>query len=150
VILDIDSDAALGDAISNLPDCPDGYLIEQMVDAPLAEVIVGVTRDVTGMLLLTLGAGGVLTELLCDTASMLMPATRGDIERGVKSLKINAILQGYRGKPAANVSALVDAVMALQSYVEANKDKIQELDINPIIVREHDVVAVDALVRLRC
>jgi acyl-CoA synthetase (NDP forming) len=150
VILDIRSKAALEDAIDGLPDSADGYLIEQMIDAPLAEVIVGVTRDVTGMLLLTLGAGGVLTELLSDSASMLMPATREDVDRGLKSLKLNTILQGYRGKPAADVSALIDAVMAVQRYVEANKDKIEELDINPIIVREHDVVAVDALVRLRC
>lgn len=150
VILDIDSDAALSNAINSLPDCPAGYLIEHMVDEPIAEVIVGVTRDVTGMLLLTLGAGGVLTELLDDSASLLLPVTRNDIEHALSSLKVNALLQGYRGKPAGNISALIDAVMAVQSYVQANKDKIEELDINPIIVREHDVVAVDALVRLRC
>lgn len=147
VVLGIDSDASLRAAIKRIPECPDGYLLEQMIDDALVEIIVGVSRDTSGMLLLTLGAGGILTELLSDSTSLVMPVTRSDVESALGSIKINQILKGYRGAPAANRVALVDAVMSVQRYVEANKDSIAELDINPLIVRAQDAIAVDALIR---
>ena len=118
-----------------------------MVNEMLVEVIIGVSRDTSGMLLLTMGAGGILTELIDDSASLLMPVTKSDVIQALSQLKINQILQGYRGAAAANINSLVDAVMSVQKYVEANKDSIVEIDINPLIVRERDAVAVDALVR---
>jgi acyl-CoA synthetase (NDP forming) len=118
-----------------------------MVDNTIVEVIIGVSRDTSGMLLLTMGAGGILTELIDDSASLLMPVTKSDVIQALSQLKINQILQGYRGAAAANINSLVDAVMSVQKYVEANKDSIVEIDINPLIVREQDALAVDALVR---
>ena len=118
-----------------------------MVDEMLVEIIIGVSRDTSGMLLLTMGAGGILTELLNDSSSLVMPVTRSDVKHALSKTKINQILQGYRGAAAANINSIVDAVMSVQKYVEANKDSIVEIDINPLIVRERDAVAVDALVR---
>ena len=147
VILNIDSDISLRAAIEKVPVSPEGYLLEEMVDEMLVEIIIGVSRDTSGMLLLTMGAGGILTELLNDSSSLVMPVTRSDVKHALSKTKINQILQGYRGAAAANINSIVDAVMSVQKYVEANKDSIVELDINPLIVRERDAVAVDALVR---
>ena len=147
VILNIDSDISLRAAIEKVPVSPEGYLLEEMVDEMLVEIIIGVSRDTSGMLLLTMGAGGILTELLNDSSSLVMPVTRSDVKHALSKTKINQILQGYRGAAAANINSIVDAVMSVQKYVEANKDSIVEIDINPLIVRERDAVAVDALVR---
>ena len=147
VFLNIDSDISLRAAIEKVPVSPEGYLLEEMVDEMLVEIIIGVSRDTSGMLLLTMGAGGILTELLNDSSSLVMPVTRSDVKHALSKTKINQILQGYRGAAAANINSIVDAVMSVQKYVEANKDSIVEIDINPLIVRERDAVAVDALVR---
>jgi acyl-CoA synthetase (NDP forming) len=148
VILGIDDMTTLTKAMKLIVDCPDGYLLEQMIDAAIAEVIVGVTRDDTGMLMLTLGAGGVLTELLSDSASILMPASEAEIDAALKGLKINTVLNGYRGRAAANRPALLKSILAIQAYTLEHAERIYELDVNPLIVREHDCYAVDALIRL--
>ena len=62
--MNIDSDISLRAAIEKVPVSPEGYLLEEMVDEMLVEIIIGVSRDTSGMLLLTMGAGGILTELL--------------------------------------------------------------------------------------
>jgi acyl-CoA synthetase (NDP forming) len=147
VILNIDSDISLRAAIEKVPVSPVGYLLEEMVDNTIVEVIIGVSRDTSGMLLLTMGAGGILTELLNDSVSLVMPVTRSDVKHALSKTKINQILQGYRGGAAANINSIVDAVVSVQKYVETNKDSIVEIDINPLIVREQDAIAVDALVR---
>ncbi len=124
------------------------YLVEEMAVGAVAELLIGVTRDQTGLLMLTIGAGGVMTELLGDTASLLLPTTESGIIEAISSLKVMALLEGYRGKPAGNLAALVQSVLAICRYCEANADSILELDVNPLIVRAHDAIAVDALIRL--
>ena len=147
VVLDIDSEESLRDALENLPECKDGYLIEEMAEKPIAELIIGVTRDDLGLFLLTIGAGGILTEILADTASILLPSNREEILTAIQSLKINQILAGYRGQGAANIEAIIDAVEAVSAYVEANYTSLQELDINPLLAGKNTATAVDALIR---
>ncbi|SOE18288.1 acyl-CoA synthetase (NDP forming) [Hoeflea halophila] len=148
VALNLVDHASLMAAANRMGGIATGYLVEEMVVGGLAEVLVGITRDPTGIFLLTLGAGGVLTELLADTASLLLPATRADIETALKSLRIGRQLEGYRGKPAADLQALSDAVLAICAYAEAHGDRLLELEVNPLIARAGDAVAVDALIRL--
>jgi acyl-CoA synthetase (NDP forming) len=124
------------------------FLVEEMAVGALAEVLVGITRDPTGSFLLTLGAGGVLTEILGDTKSLLLPASRAEIEQALHGLRIGRLLEGYRGKPAADMEALCDAVLAICHYAAAHADRLVELEVNPLIARVGDAVAVDALIRL--
>ncbi|NND00755.1 MAG: hypothetical protein HKN85_11295 [Gammaproteobacteria bacterium] len=149
VILGIETLSDLGMAIDKIPDCPEGYLIEEMVSDIIAELLVGVTRDELGLMLLTIGAGGVLAEIMTDTVSLLLPAERNEVRTRISELNINRILNGYRGKPAADIEAVLDAVEAVGEYVEANLDDFAELDINPLAVSQRSAVAVDALIRLR-
>ncbi|MBU4529049.1 MAG: acetate--CoA ligase family protein [Hoeflea sp.] len=125
-----------------------GYLAEEMIVGGLAEVLVGITRDPTGAFMLTLGAGGVLTEILSDTAHLLLPASRSEIMLALDSLRIAPLFAGYRGKPAADREALSDAVLSICLYASAQADRLVELEVNPLIARAGDAIAVDALIRL--
>ena len=123
------------------------YLVEEMITGAVAELLVGVTRDPAHGFVLTLAAGGVLTELLADSASLLLPASRDEVARALGRLRIAPVLRGYRGAPAASTSAILDAVGAVQAYVLANADRVEEVEINPLICTKERAVAADALIR---
>jgi len=123
-----------------------GFLAEEMVTGAVAELLVGVTRDPTGVMMLTLGAGGVMAEMLADTASILLPASDDDIRTALSRLKIAKLLAGWRGAQAADTAAIVRAVQAIAAYAAADPG-LQELDVNPLIATPDRAVAVDALIR---
>lgn len=122
-------------------------LIEEMVPDAVAEILVGVTRDPAHGFVLTVGAGGTMTEILADTASVLIPATDADIRVALSGLQIAPILNGYRGKPGMNWDAAVQTIMSIQSYVIAKADQVEEVEVNPMICTPTRAVAVDALIR---
>ncbi|QEX21728.1 hypothetical protein FRZ61_16570 [Hypericibacter adhaerens] len=124
------------------------FLIERMVSDVVAELIVGVKRDPQFGLVLVVGAGGILVEMVEDAATLLLPVVRQDVARAIGGLKIAKLLKGYRGKSAGDIEAAVDAVMAIAGYAYAQRDKLVELDVNPLMVlaQGKGVVAVDALV----
>jgi acyl-CoA synthetase (NDP forming) len=124
------------------------FLVEHMVTDVVAELIVGVKRDQQFGPALVIGSGGLLVELLADSASLLLPVDEEAIVAAIGKLGVNKLLRGFRGKPAGDMSALVDAVLAIARFVEAHWDTLEELDVNPLMVlREgRGVVAVDVLV----
>lgn len=125
----------------------DMALIEEMVQEGVAELLIGVTRDDAHGYVLTLGAGGVLTEIMSDSVSVLVPASRQSIEDALDRLACAPLLCGYRGKPAADRDAILDAIAAVQRYVIANAATIGEVEINPLICAPTGAVAADALIR---
>ncbi|NML76164.1 acetate--CoA ligase family protein [Rhizobium sp. S-51] len=128
------------------------FLVEKMVmTKPVAEVIVGVMRDPVAGLVLTIGAGGILVELLDDGAVLPLPVTTDEIRSAIASLKVSKLMAGYRGAPPGDVEALIDMVAAVSQYVAANASKVEELDLNPVMVfpEGSGVIAVDALIRTR-
>lgn len=139
------------DAADAMKGVASGYLVEKMVAKPIAEIIVGALRDPVAGLVLTIGAGGILVELLEDSAILTLPTTPEAIDEAISGLKIRKLLNGYRGGPAGDVAALITAVAAVASYVAANASKLEELDINPIMVlpQGSGTVAADALIRRR-
>lgn len=128
-----------------------GYLVEKMIAKPVAELIVGAARDAVAGPVLTIGAGGILVELLEDSAILTLPVTEESIRDAIAGLKISRLLDGYRGNPKGDIAALIRTVAAAASYVVANASKLEELDINPIMVLPdgHGAVAADALIRRR-
>ncbi|HVG48243.1 MAG TPA: acetate--CoA ligase family protein, partial [Rubellimicrobium sp.] len=138
---------ALREAAQRLAPLGTGLLAEEMAP-PGPELLVGVTRDPTGLLALTLGAGGVLTELLRDSATLVLPATREEIRDAFQGLRLAALLRGYRGAPPADMDALLDAIESIASYATAEAPRLLELDVNPLIAGPQGAVAVDALIRL--
>ncbi len=128
-------------------DCPE-YLVEKMVTDCIAELLIGVLRDPAHGFVLTLAAGGTLTEILKDNTSLLLPVSEEDLLEALSTLRIFPLLNGYRGKSGANLSAIAKAVMAVQAYVLANAAQLEELEINPLICTTDRAVAADALIRL--
>ena len=127
----------------------DQLYLEAMQPA-LAELIVGVTRDQQFGLVLTIGSGGILVELLKDAQTLLIPAQGDEIEAAVRSLRSAPLLNGYRGKPAADIEATVAAILAIQEYAISQSDSLIELDVNPLLIGAHGegVFAADALIVL--
>ena len=106
-------------------------------------------RDRFG-LSLTVGAGGILVELLQDAQTLLFPVAREEVLQALQSLKSWPLLAGFRGKAAGDVDALVDAVLAIAAYAQAHAHSLLELDVNPVLVLPagQGVLAVDTLIRL--
>ncbi len=109
-----------------------GLYVERMVEGGVAELIVGVTRDPLFGPLMTIGSGGVLVELLKDSATLLLPANRHDIEAALAGLKLYPLLTGYRGRKRADLAAAVAAIEGIADF--ATRHAVEELDINPLIV----------------
>ena len=123
----------------------DTMLVERMEQGVLCELIIGVNNDPAFGNYLVVGAGGILVELMKDSQLILMPCQADDVRQALSKLAIKPLLQGYRGKPGVDQEAIVDAVMAVASYISDNP--IAEMDINPLLAKVEGCVAVDALIR---
>ncbi len=123
--------------------------VEEMVGGALAELIVGVAADPQFGLALTVGAGGIWVELLADSVTVLLPASREEFRSALVSLRAFALLEGHRGRARADLERVLDAMVAIAAFAEDHAGELLELDINPLIVTEREAIAVDALVCLR-
>ncbi|OZI38845.1 6-carboxyhexanoate--CoA ligase [Bordetella genomosp. 5] len=117
---------------------PDAFLVQEMASG-VAELILGVRRDALGTALL-IGMGGVVAELVRDTALLLLPeagaALRAEqVREALHGLKTWPLLDGYRGRPPADVDALVEAVLAFAEMAQALGPRLVEAEINPLFVR---------------
>ena len=122
-------------------------LIEEMIGGAVAEVLVSVLHDPAHGFLLTVGAGGTLTELWHDSRSCLVPATRDQVRAMLDDLRIAPLLSGYRGATPAQMEALLDLIDGVQSFVAAHADTVTEVELNPVLCTHDRAVAVDALIR---
>jgi hypothetical protein len=118
----------------------------------LAELLVGVKVDPHFGPVLVISAGGILVEILGDARRLLLPVSRKDIEAAVRSLKVFALLNGYRGRPKANLDSVIDAIEAVANYAIRNIGTVVEIDVNPLMILASDgsAVAVDALIIEQC
>ena len=123
-----------------------GYLAEEMVTGIVAEILLGIRRDPVYGVTLTLGMGGVTAELLADTVTLVWPVDEAQILTALKTLRLWPLLDGYRGRPKADVAALAGIALRLGALM-AGDDRLEEIEINPVLLRETGAVAVDALVR---
>jgi acyl-CoA synthetase (NDP forming) len=143
VAVGLQSAEQLQAAIAAMPASITEFLVEQTVTGIVAEVLVSIRRTAPLGWMITLGAGGVLTELWRDTQCLLAPASKEEMRAALQQLRIAPILNGYRGKPAANIEALVDAVTALQQAVVGSS--VVEIELNPVLATTTSAIAVDAL-----
>lgn len=149
VALGLASRGAILTAAEGMAGLSDQFLIEEMASGAVAELIIGVGRDPQFGLYLTLGAGGILVELLRQTAQVLLPATPAEIEAALASLPLHKLLAGYRGKAGCDMPALVDAITRIAAWAMDHADRLEEMDVNPLLALPHGTMAVDALIRMR-
>jgi acetyltransferase len=125
----------------------EGVLVQEMATG--LEVIVGAVNDATFGPTVAFGLGGIFTELLRDVTHCFAPFD-ADAARGmIGEIRGAALLNGYRGRPALDVAALADALARASQLIADHADRIAEIDVNPLFVREKGVVAADALIVLK-
>jgi acyl-CoA synthetase (NDP forming) len=122
----------------------DGFLVQEMVSG--IETIVGAQSDQLYGPMLLIGSGGILVELVRDAAMRLLPVRTADISAMIDGLKVDRLLAGYRGKPPADRKALETAATALGRFYLDHRARVEEIEINPLIVRANGAVAVDVRV----
>ncbi len=123
-----------------------GYLVEEMVAGAIAEVLLGIRRDPIYGVTLTLGLGGVTAEVLADTVTLVLPVTEDDILAAMRGLKLWPLLDGYRGRPRADMDSVARIAVGLGQMM-LDRPELEEIEINPVLVRQKGAVAVDALIR---
>ena len=124
------------------------FLVEKMVANSIAELLVGIRNDEQFGHTLTLASGGALVELVADSVTVLLPTPREEITAALHSLKVAKLLRGYRNRPAADVDGLVDVICAVVAFAHRLGAKLDELDINPLIVHPDGCTAADVLLRV--
>ena len=123
-----------------------GYLVEEMVSDAVAEILLGLQRDPVYGVSLTIGMGGVTAELLADTVTLICPVTQTQVLDAMRQLRLWPLLDGYRGRAKADVGAVAEIAVKLAALMQADTG-FEEIEINPILVRQSGAVAVDALIR---
>ena len=151
VVLNVRTETDAHRAAARLATLSHTLLVEEMITDGVAEVLIGIIVDAQFGQVLVLGAGGVFTEIMTDSVSLLPPWTPASIESALRRLTIGKLFSGYRGKPPADVNALIDTVLCVARYASANLATVVEIDVNPVIVRPAGLgaVAVDTMIRLR-
>ena len=125
----------------------DRVLVQQMIKG-LGEVLIGYRIDGQVGPIVMLAAGGVLTEIYRDRSLRLAPVDLATAQEMIGEVKVLQALTGYRGKPRGDLDALAHAIVALSRFAVISDPVVLEAEINPLMVMQHGIIAVDALVRL--
>lgn len=123
-----------------------GVSLQKMV-RPGTEVIIGTSKDPQFGPVIMFGLGGIFVELLKDVSFRVIPVEQRDAQEMIKEIKGYPLLQGFRGKEPASLSALVEIILKISKLMEENP-QIKELELNPIFAYRNKAVAVDARIIL--
>ena len=148
VFTNINSESSLKKNIMKLSKLGKTFLIEEMIEDQVTEMIVGIKIDNQFGPIIVIGAGGIYTELINDSITLLPPLTKSIVFKAINDLKISKLLGGYRKKPKGDIEELVQTIMKLGKFAEKNASRLVEVEINPLIVRPKGkgVIAADALI----
>lgn len=125
----------------------DGVIVQKMAPGDV-EFVVGLKNDPAFGPVIMAGLGGVLVEVLKDVAFRQCPLTAREAEEMLEELKGRAILQGVRGRPPVDRTALVALLCAVSRFGAAAGSRLGELDLNPVLLSARGAVAVDCLLVL--
>ncbi|KAA0236045.1 MAG: CoA-binding protein [Actinobacteria bacterium] len=123
----------------------EGVLVCEMVSGGV-EAVVGVSNDDFFGPTVMFGLGGVFVEVLRDISFRVPPFDRREAHRMIEEIRGLPLLRGARGRPTADIDALVDVLMRVQTLAVDHASTVAEVDINPLLVSERGAVALDALV----
>ena len=122
-----------------------GVLVQPMVPAGV-EMVVGARNDPLFGPLIVVGLGGVLVEVLKDTALSPAPVSEAEAMGMLRSLKGVKLLEGFRGMAAVDVDRLATVISRVSRFAADHRDSVAELDVNPLICAGDRITAVDALI----
>lgn len=122
--------------------------VQKMADEPITELIIGMTTDPQFGPALMFGIGGILVELLEDVSFRIAPITEYDANEMIHEIKGFPILDGYRGKPKADINAIVETLLKISDLV-VKHEEINEMDLNPVFIYDKGLICVDARIILK-
>jgi acetate---CoA ligase (ADP-forming) len=122
-----------------------GFLVAKQLSGGV-EVLVGTQRDATFGPVITLGAGGVLTELLQDVQMALAPIDATQARAMFARTQVSRLCAGYRGSAPLDVDALCEQVARLSQVAWAQRARVTGIDLNPVLVLPAGAYALDALI----
>jgi len=124
-----------------------GVSVQQYIDSPDYELLIGAKIDVSFGPVIVFGSGGIFTEILEDRALGLPPLNRLLARRMMEDTRAFTLLKGFRNRPPADLEAL-EALLMRVSQLMVDFPQIAELDMNPVLVKNGHPWAVDARIRL--
>ena len=133
--------------------CPtariEGMLVAPMVEG-VADIIVGARRDPAFGPVVMVGLGGVFAEIFADTATRLAPVTIAEATGMLQSLKGWPLLNGARGRPAADIEALAEVIVNLSRFAAEHAEGVEAVELNPVSVgaQGRGAFALDAVIHL--
>ena len=152
VKLNINNEVEIANAYDELMKIPSqsekSISVQKMADEPITELIIGMTTDAQFGPALMFGIGGILVELLEDVSFRIAPITEYDAREQIHEIKGFPILDGYRGKPKADIDAIVKTLLKISDFV-IKHEEINEMDLNPVFIYENGLVCVDARIILK-
>ncbi len=122
--------------------------VQKMADEPITELIIGMTTDPQFGPALMFGIGGILVELLEDVSFRIAPITEYDAKEMIHEIKGFPILDGYRGKPKADIKAIINVLLTISDLV-VKHEEINEMDLNPVFIYNNGLICVDARIILK-
>lgn len=125
------------------------FLVEEMVLDVVGELLVSISFDSKFGCYLTIGSGGIHAEVLSDTVTLILPATRQSLLHSLGSLKCFPILSGYRNHPEGDIQSVVNTIENLIALVNENPPGSLEVEINPLLVlpRGRGAIAGDVVIK---
>jgi acetate---CoA ligase (ADP-forming) subunit beta len=123
-----------------------GISVQRMV-SPGTEVIIGTSKDPQFGPVIMFGLGGIFVEVLKDVSFRVIPVSRKDAQEMIQETKGFPLLQGFRGKEPAKISALVEMILKISKWIDENP-KVREMELNPVLAYRDKALAVDARIIL--
>lgn len=149
VKLNLHSDEELIDAYNELQQkFPNGDILVEPMEEKGIEVIIGLINDPTFGLSIMFGLGGIFTEVLKDVTFRVLPIDRTEAELMLSELKGKKLLEGFRGIKISK-EAIIDIILKTAKLGEDFQDRIDQMDLNPVFIRENDAIVVDAKMVLK-
>jgi acetyltransferase len=125
-----------------------GVTIQKLIPWPDFELLIGAKKDPSFGPVILFGMGGIYTEILKDRALGIPPMNRLAARRLMEETRIYKMLKGYRNRPGANLEKLEEIIIRV-SQLMTDFPEISELDMNPVIVKSGEPVAIDARILLK-
>lgn len=143
----VDAHARMAAIAKHIAAPDNAWLVQEMVSDGI-EVFAGISRDPDFGLFIAFGMGGIGIEVMKDFALRMLPLHKGEAREMICQVRGSALLGAYRNRPAADIDALVDCIEKLAAFAFANRDSLNEIDLNPIKVRAtgSGCIIVDALI----
>jgi acetate---CoA ligase (ADP-forming) len=113
------------------------------------ELITGIVRDPAWGLMLAVGLGGIWVEVLRDAALLPLPVSAGEVIGALRELRGLPVLRGARGTPPADLARVAEVIADIAALAVSLGDRLESLEVNPLLVRGDQVEALDALITWR-